>query len=100
MELRSLGALKVSAVGLGCNNFGTTFGTPVDLRGTHDVVAAALDVGINFIDTADIYGDSEEYVGKALAGRRDEVVLATKFGGQLGSDPAQRGGSRRWIEQA
>ena len=60
---------------------------------------AALDAGINFIDTADIYsaGESEQIVGKALKGRRDNVVLATKFFVPMGDDPNQRGGSRRWI---
>ena len=59
----------------------------------------ALDAGINFIDTADVYsrGESEEIVGKALAGRRDDVVLATKFHGTMGDDPNERGNSRRWI---
>jgi aryl-alcohol dehydrogenase-like predicted oxidoreductase len=60
---------------------------------------AALDAGINFVDTADVYsaGESEEIVGKALKGRRDDVVLATKFHGPMGDDPNQRGNSRRWI---
>jgi aryl-alcohol dehydrogenase-like predicted oxidoreductase len=64
------------------------------------IIHAALDAGINFIDTADVYsrGESEEIVGKALAGgRRDDVVLATKFHGPMGDDPNQRGNSRRWI---
>src|SRR5512146_1212482 len=63
------------------------------------VIHRALDEGINFIDTADVYssGESEEIVGKALAGRRDRVVIATKFFGNMGSDPNQSGGSRRWI---
>jgi aryl-alcohol dehydrogenase-like predicted oxidoreductase len=65
------------------------------------VIHAALDAGINFIDTADVYsaGESEEIVAKAIAGRRDEIVLATKFYGAMGSDRNQRGGSRRWIIQ-
>jgi aryl-alcohol dehydrogenase-like predicted oxidoreductase len=63
------------------------------------IIHRALDAGINFIDTADVYseGESEEIVGKALAGKRDEVVLATKFGWPLDDDPSHRGGSRRWI---
>src|SRR6187399_2119901 len=64
------------------------------------VIHAALDAGINFIDTADVYsaGESEEIVGKALAGgRRDDVVLATKFFAPMGEDPNHMGGSRRWI---
>ena len=85
MEKRQIGQLTVSVVGLGGNSFGTTFGTPVDLHGTRDVVDAALESEINFIDTADIYGDSEEFLGKALAGRRDQVVLATKFGMRTGA---------------
>ena len=61
------------------------------------MIHKALDAGINFIDTADAYGDSEEVVGKALRGRRDDVVLATKFGRPVGDDPNQQGASRRWI---
>jgi aryl-alcohol dehydrogenase-like predicted oxidoreductase len=64
------------------------------------IIHRALDAGINFIDTADIYsrGESEEIVGKALAnGRRDEVILATKVHGPMGDDPNQQGNSRRWI---
>lgn len=66
------------------------------------IVHGALEAGINFIDTADIYsyGESEEIVGKAIAGRRDEVVLATKHGMPMGADPNQRGSSRRWIIKA
>src|SRR4051812_4115243 len=66
------------------------------------VIHAALDAGINFIDTADVYsaGESEEIVGKALRGRRDDVVLATKFFMPMGDDPNRRGGSRRWIVSA
>lgn len=72
----------VSAVGLGTNNFGTRR----DRRETREVVEAALDAGITLIDTADIYGgggDSESFIGDAIKGRRDEVVLATKFGGDM-----------------
>ena len=63
------------------------------------IIHAALDAGINFIDTADVYaqGESEEIVGKALKGRRDEIVLATKFHGAMGQDPNEQGSSRRWI---
>src|SRR3954454_23842977 len=66
------------------------------------IIRAALDAGINFIDTADVYsaGESEEIVGKALNGRRDDVVLATKFFMPMGEDPNRRGGSRRWIVRA
>lgn len=100
MESRTIGSLTVSVVGLGCNSFGTTFGTPVDEEGTRHTVHAALDAGITLFDTADIYGESEVFVGKALGSRRDEIVLATKFGGQIGKDPANKGASARWIEQA
>jgi len=65
------------------------------------IIHRALDAGINFVDTADVYarGESEEIVGKALAGRRDRVVLATKVHGRMGDDPNQQGNSRRWIVQ-
>jgi aryl-alcohol dehydrogenase-like predicted oxidoreductase len=65
------------------------------------IIHRALDSGINFLDTADVYsaGESEEIVGKALAGRRDTVVLATKFHGSMGDDPNRRGNSRRWVMQ-
>jgi aryl-alcohol dehydrogenase-like predicted oxidoreductase len=81
MRYRPLGdsRLMVSVAGLGCNNFGRR----VDLAGTRAVVDAAIDAGITMLDTADIYGDggaSEELLGEVLAGRRDQVVLATKFG--------------------
>jgi aryl-alcohol dehydrogenase-like predicted oxidoreductase len=78
METRTIGSLTVSVVGLGCNNFGMR----IDRRETADVVSAALDAGITLFDTADIYGGtkSETYLGAALGSRRDEIVLATKFG--------------------
>jgi aryl-alcohol dehydrogenase-like predicted oxidoreductase len=89
MGTRRIGSLEVSTVGLGCNNFGSR----LDFAGTAAVVDAALDAGITFLDTADVYGGtkSEEYLGRALAGRRDRVVLATKFGMEV---DAQRGGAR------
>jgi aryl-alcohol dehydrogenase-like predicted oxidoreductase len=98
METRSLGSLKVSLVGLGCNNFGGR----CDLEQTKAVVGAALDAGINFFDTADIYGGlrSEEFLGQALAGHRDEVVIATKFCAPIDDDPAHRGASARWVTEA
>ena len=79
MHTRTIGSLKVSVVGLGCNNFGGRLG-PTE---TDAVVGAALDAGITFFDTADIYGAtlSETYLGAALGPRRDDIVLATKFGG-------------------
>jgi len=78
METRRIGSLDVSVVGVGCNNFGTR----LDAEGTAAVVRAALDAGITFFDTADVYGGgkSEELLGHALGSRREEVVLATKFG--------------------
>jgi aryl-alcohol dehydrogenase-like predicted oxidoreductase len=96
MEKRAIGSLKVSVVGLGCNNFGWRIGKAE----TKDVIFAALDSGINFLDTADIYGagQSEEYVGSALEGRRDEVVLATKFGMSMGE--GKSGASAAWVRQA
>ena len=101
MEFRNLGrsGLQVSVVGLGCNNFGRR----CDLDATRNVVHAAIDQGINLLDTADVYGPtgmSEEYLGKALEGKRHDVVLATKFGMAMGEGPMQSGGSRRWITQA
>ena len=100
MKVRRLGnsGLKVSVVGLGCNNFGMR----IDQAQTQTVVDAALDAGITLFDTADIYGGtkSEEFLGKALGKRRHEIVLATKFGMQIGQDPKKRGGSRKWILQA
>ncbi|HKP77186.1 MAG TPA: aldo/keto reductase [Longimicrobiaceae bacterium] len=78
MQTRRIGSLEVSVVGLGCNNFGSR----VDAAGTTAIVDAALEAGINFLDTADIYGRglSEEYMAPAVARRRGEIVLATKFG--------------------
>ncbi len=78
METRTIGSLAVSVVGLGCNNFGMRVGR----KETAAVVGAALDAGITFFDTADIYGGtkSETYLGAALGSRRDDIVLATKFG--------------------
>ncbi len=78
LETRSIGALQVTVVGVGCNNFGWR----IDDHASHQVVDAAIATGINFFDTADIYGEgrSEEFLGRALRGRRREVVVATKFG--------------------
>jgi aryl-alcohol dehydrogenase-like predicted oxidoreductase len=74
----------------------------IDQAQTEAVVNAAIDAGITLFDTADIYGGtkSEEFLGKALSKRRHEIVLATKFGMQVGQDPKKRGGSRKWIMQA
>jgi aryl-alcohol dehydrogenase-like predicted oxidoreductase len=82
MEYRKLGSLNVSLVGVGCNNFGWR----TDAAGTAAVVDAALEAGINFFDTADVYGagQSEEFLGKALKGRRNKAIIATKFGMKMG----------------
>ncbi len=100
MKLRRLGAsgLKVSEVGLGCNNFGMR----IDDKATDTVVGAAIDAGITLFDTADIYGGtkSEEFLGKALGKRRGDIVLATKFGMRIGDDERKKGGSRRYIMRA
>jgi aryl-alcohol dehydrogenase-like predicted oxidoreductase len=102
MEYRPLGrtGVSVSQLCLGAMMFGA-FGNP-DHDESIAIVHRALDAGINFVDTADFYsfGESEEIVGKALAGRRDDVVLATKVGLPFGQDPNMGGGSRRWITTA
>jgi aryl-alcohol dehydrogenase-like predicted oxidoreductase len=96
VNTRRIGTLEVSVVGLGCNNFGRR----VDQAGTTAVVDAALDAGITFFDTADIYGDtrSEEFLGRALGARRDEVVVATKFG--IPYEGAAGGGSAAAVREA
>jgi aryl-alcohol dehydrogenase-like predicted oxidoreductase len=98
--MRRLGnsGLKVSQVGLGCNNFGMR----IDQAQTQAVVDAAIEAGITLFDTADIYGgtQSEVFLGNALGKRRRDIVLATKFGMRIGDDERKRGGSRRWIMQA
>jgi len=102
MQHRPLGrtGVSVSQFCLGTMMFGS-WGNP-DHDESIRIIHAALDAGINFIDTADVYGagESEEIVGKALAGRRDDVVLATKFHNPMGEDLNQRGNSRRWIMRA
>ena len=101
MEYRTLGrtGVKVSPLCLGAMMFGA-WGNP-DHDESIRIVHRALDAGINFVDTADVYsaGESEEIVAKALAGRRDEIVLATKVNLPMGDDPNRRGNSRRWIVQ-
>ena len=94
-ELDSSG-LQVTRVGLGCNNFGGR----LDLERTRAVVEAALEAGITFLDTADIYGGggSERFLGEILEGRRDQVVLATKFG--MGPDEGMARGSREYTRHA
>src|SRR5664279_2041794 len=101
MQYRTLGrtGIKVSPYALGALMFATSIGNP-DHDDSIRTIHKALDAGINLIDTADSYGDSEEVVGKALKGRRDGVVLATKFSRPMGDDPNRRGTSRRWIMTA
>ena len=101
MEYRKLGrsGLQVSAVGLGCNNFGMR----IDAAQTAVVVQKAIDCGINFFDTADIYGGrgkSEEFLGAALQGHRRNVIVATKFTVPMGEGPLWGGGSRRYVFEA
>ena len=100
MQLRRLGnsGLKVSVIGLGCNNFGMR----IDQAQTRMVVDTALDCGVNFFDTADIYGaaKSEVFLGEALKGKRDKAVLATKFANPMGEGEYLRGGARRYIVKA
>src|SRR5205823_9628002 len=92
-EIRRIGDLDVSLAGLGCNNFGRR----VDEARTRKVVDAALEAGITTFDTADVYGggQSEEFLGRALGPRREDVVIVTKFGGgkPQGGDPA-------WVKEA
>jgi aryl-alcohol dehydrogenase-like predicted oxidoreductase len=103
MQYRTLGrtGIKVSPYALGAMMFGAAIGNP-DHDDSIRIIHRALDAGINFVDTADAYsrGESEEVVGKALKGRRDNVVLATKLHLPMGDDPNERGNSRRWIMTA
>lgn len=97
MEYRQLGksGLRVSVIGLG----GNTFGRYADEARTAAIIHQAIDQGINMVDTADVYGNgvSEELVGKAIRGHRDEVLVATKVGMQMGERPNERGSSRKHI---
>jgi aryl-alcohol dehydrogenase-like predicted oxidoreductase len=97
MERRKLGSLEVSLVGLGCNNFGIR----LDQARTTKVVSAALEAGINFFDTADVYGGtkSEEFLGRALGAQRSSVVVASKFGLPL-NDQQPGGGRPEYVKQA
>ena len=100
MKFRHLGnsGLRVSQIGLGCNVFG-----PMDNDRAKSVIHKAIDSGINFFDTADVYGGrgkSEEQIGNLLGDRRKEIVLATKFAMPMSDDGAKRGGSRRYVMQA
>jgi aryl-alcohol dehydrogenase-like predicted oxidoreductase len=96
MQTRRIGSLNVSVVGLGCNNFGGR----LNAEATADVIMAAIDAGINFLDTADIYGGtkSEEFIGRALKHRRDQVVLATKFGHKI--DNEHKGARPEYVHRA
>ncbi len=96
MPVRQIGSLDVSVVGLGCNNFGGRLGEEQSRR----VIGAALERGINFFDTADVYGGthSEEILGRALNGHRDEVVIATKFGIEMG--PGLKGAAPAYVKRA
>ena len=101
MEYRHLGrsGLEVSVVGLGTNNFGGR----IDMAATQVVVDQSIEEGINLFDTADVYGGqgaSEEFLGKALGNRRQDVVVATKFASPMGEGPMKAGGSRHWIMNA
>src|SRR6476660_932064 len=102
MDYRSIGGtgVKGSHLCLGAMMFGAWGNTDHDecVR----IISAALDGGVNFVDTADVYshGESEEIVGRALKGRRDDVVLATKFHAKMGDDPNRGGNSRRWAAKA
>ncbi|MGA2743031.1 MAG: aldo/keto reductase [Bryobacteraceae bacterium] len=96
METRRIGSLEVSVVGLGCNNFGWR----IDADASAAAVNAALDAGINFFDTADIYGAgaSEEFLGRALSSRRGEILIASKFGMKL--DEQRRGARPEYVRRA
>jgi aryl-alcohol dehydrogenase-like predicted oxidoreductase len=101
MQIRNLGTsgLRVSTVGLGCNNFGGR----IDLEASRLVVHRALDLGITFFDTADIYGNaggSETALGEILGERRKDIVLATKFGMVMSEERGLKGASRRYVMQA
>jgi len=101
MQIRNLGGsgLRVSAVGLGCNNFGQR----VDLEGSRKVIHRALDLGITLFDTADIYagmGGSETVLGTVLGDKRKDIVLATKYSKPMASDRTKQGASRRYIMNA
>lgn len=95
METRAIGSLNVTVVGLGCNNFGGR----MDEARTQTVIDAALDAGINFFDTADVYGGtkSEEFMGRAFGSRRKDVIIATKFGNEV---DGERGASPAYICKA
>src|SRR5262245_13296651 len=98
MELRNVGksGLRVSAIGLGCNNFGR----PLDLEASRAVIHKALDLGVTFFDCGDVYGrrgGAETILGDVLGPRRKDIVLVTKFGRPMDSEGRLKGGSRRYI---
>ena len=97
MRTRTIGSLSASVIGLGCNNFGGR----LDEAATKRVLDAAIDNGVTFLDTADVYGgtNSETFMGRVLAGRRDQVVLATKFGSALGTE-VPGGASSAYVKSA
>ena len=97
MEKRSIGSVPVPIAGIGCNNFGRR----IDEHRTREVVAAALEVGATLFDTSDLYGDgkSEEFLGRALGARRDEVVIVSKFGMRTPAEPLT-GGHPAWVPRA
>ena len=100
MENRQIGSLTVSAIGLGLRQLRHQLRRRTSpSREPWAVIDAAIDHGITLLDTADVYGDSEAFLREALRGRRDRVVLATKFGGRMGADDRQ-GASARWIATA
>ena len=101
MEYRHLGSsgLEVSALGLGVNNFGRRMADPERAK---QIVRACVDAGVNFFDTSDDYGGdhaSERFLGEAIKGMRDQVLIATKIGNPMGPGPNQTGASRHWIMQ-
>lgn len=97
MMIRKIGSLMVSVAGIGCNNFGRI----VDEKRTADVVSAALDAGVTFFDTADLYGEglSEQFLGRALKRRRNGVVIGTKFG-MMSPPPGVNAGSAEWTARS
>jgi aryl-alcohol dehydrogenase-like predicted oxidoreductase len=97
VQMRTIGSLEVSIAGLGCNNFGSR----IDETASRSVVDAALEAGVNCFDTADLYGQgaSEEHLGRALRGRRDQAVVATKFG-MLPPPEGLTGGKPEWVTRA
>ncbi len=98
MEKRKIGSLEATVVGLGCNNFGWR----IDAAATRKVVDTAIDAGINFFDTADVYGkgESEEFLGRALGSRRDGVLIATKFGMEMDKKKGHGGAKPAYVREA